>query len=298
MKSKIILTCAVTGNAPLNPRYPYSYPVSPAQICDAVAEAAAAGATVAHIHVRDPNTGHGSRDARLFKETVDRIRQRGTDIVLNLTAGGGALFLPDPEDESRALPGSDVAGAEERVEHLRQCLPEIASLDVTTGNQVEGQMEFVYLNTTRTLRAMAKKFQQMGVKPEIEAFQAGDVLFGNQLVSEGLIDDPPMFQFVLGVKWASPADARTMAYLKELLPQGAVWSAFGIARQQMPMVAQSVLLGGNVRVGLEDNLYLDKGVFATNGMLVERARRIIEDIGEAIATPAEARTLLRLHKGA
>jgi uncharacterized protein (DUF849 family) len=294
MKRKVILTCAVSGNAPLNPKYPYTYPVTPAQICDAVAEAAAAGATVAHIHVRDPKTGEGSRDVRLFRETVDRIRQRGTDIVINLTAGMGALFLPDPADEGRALPGSDMIGAEERVAHLRDCLPEIASLDVTTGNQVEGSLEYVYLNTTRTLRAMARLFRDLGVKPELEAFQAGDVLFANQLVTEGLVDGPPLYQLVLGVKWATPADTRSMIYLKDLLPAGAVWAGFGIGRQQMPMAAQAVLLGGNVRVGLEDNLYLDRGRFATNGQLVERAVRIIEDIGESVATPAEARSLLRL----
>lgn len=294
MKRKVILTCAVSGNAPVHPRYPYTYPVTPPQICDAVAEAAAAGASVAHIHVRDPRTGHGSRDVNLFRETVDRIRQRGIDIVINLTAGSGALFLPDPDDESRGLPGSDMIGVEARVEHLRDCLPEIASLDVTTGNQVEGKFEFVYLNTTRTLRGMAKRFQELGVKPELEAFQAGDVLFANQLVAEGLVDGPPMYQFVLGVKWASPADTRSMMYLRDLLPAGAVWASFGIGRDQMPMAAQAVILGGNVRVGLEDNLYLERGRFATNGQLVERAVRIISDIGEAVATPAEARAMLKL----
>jgi uncharacterized protein (DUF849 family) len=293
-RRKVILTCAVTGNAPLNPKYPFAYPITPAQICDAVAEAATAGASVAHIHVRDPKTGAGSRDVALFKETVDRIRQRGTDIVLNLTAGLGAFFVPDPDDERRALPESDVIGAEERVRHLVECMPEIASLDVTTGNQVEGPLEFVYLNTTRTLRQMARRFQQLGVKPEMEVFGAGDVLFANQLVSEGLIDGPPLYQFVLGVKWGAPADSKTMMYMKSLLPTDAVWAGFGIARQQMPMLAQAVLLGGNVRVGLEDNLYLSRGVFATNGQLVERAYRVIEYLGESVATPAEARARLNL----
>jgi uncharacterized protein (DUF849 family) len=294
MKRKVILTCAVTGNAPVNPKYPYTYPVTPSQICDTVAEAAAAGATVAHIHVRDPVTGQGSRDRHLFRETVDRIRQRGTDVVINLTAGMGALFLPDPDDESRALPESDIVGVEERVAHLQDCLPEIASLDVTTGNQVEGEFEYVYLNTTRTLRGMARRFQELGVKPEIEAFQAGDVLFANRLVEEGIIDAPPMYQFVLGVKWASPADVKTMIYLRDLLPHGAIWAGFGVSRAQMPMAALATLLGGNVRVGLEDNLYLERGKFATNGLLVERAVRLIEDIGECVATPAEARAMLGL----
>jgi uncharacterized protein (DUF849 family) len=184
--------------------------------------------------------------------------------------------------------------AEGRVAHLRECLPEIASLDVTTGNQVEAGFEFVYMNTTRTLRRMAQLYRELGVKPELEAFQMGDVLFANELVREGLIPDPPLYQFVLGVKWAAPADPETMIYLRRLLPHNAVWAGFGIGRQQMPMAAQAVLLGGNVRVGLEDNLYLERGVFATNGQLVERAVRIVESLGEQVASPAEARDILGL----
>jgi uncharacterized protein (DUF849 family) len=297
MKRKVILTCAVTGNAPVHPRYPFTFPITPAQICEAVCEAARAGASIAHIHVRDPDTGRGSRDPRLFGEVVDRIRSSGVDIVINLTAGHGALFLPDPGDESRALPGSDILSAEERIAHLRDCLPEIASIDVTTGNQAEGDLEFVYLNTTRTLRQMATRYREIGVKPELEAFQMGDILFANQLVSEGIVDAPPLYQFVLGVRWAAPATPETMMYMRSLLPVSAIWSGFGIGRSQMPMVAQAVLLGGNVRVGLEDNLYLERGVFATNGGLVERAVRIIEDVGEAVATPIEAREMLRLRNG-
>lgn len=293
MKRKVIVTCAVTGNAPFNPKHP-AFPVTPAQICDAVVEAANAGAAVAHIHVRDPETGEGSRDPALFREVVDRVRQTGVDIVINLTAGLGAMFLPDPEDESRGLPESDVASVDDRVAHLVECLPEMASLDVTTGNQVEGGMDFVYLNTTRTLRAMAKRFRELGVKPELEVFQAGDLLFGKQLIEEGLIDDPPLFQFVLGVQWGAPADPETMIYMRNLLPENASWAALGIGRREFPVVAQSVLLGGHVRVGLEDNLYLERGVFATNGQLVERACNIIENLGERVATPAEAREMMNL----
>lgn len=293
-KRKVIITCAVTGNAPVNPKYPYQYPITPLQICDSVAEAAAAGAAVAHIHVRDLKTGIGSSDPALFKEVVDRIRQRGIDIIINLTAGLGGLLLPDPDNEAFALPDSDIRDAESRVLHLRDCLPDIASLDVSTGNQAEGPLEFVYLNTTRTLRRMANLFKQYGVKPELEVFQPGDLLFGNQLYSEGLIDGNPLYQFVLGVKWACPADTTTMMYLRNLLPQNAIWAAFGISRQQMPMAVQSALLGGNVRVGLEDNLYLDRGVFATNAQLVERAAGLIRGIGEDIATAAEARAILGL----
>jgi uncharacterized protein (DUF849 family) len=293
-KRKVVLTCAVSGNAPINARYPYEYPVTPKQIAATVAEAAEAGATVAHIHARDEVTGQGSRDPALFAEIVDRIRQQGTNILINLSAGAGALFLPDPENEARGLPESDMLSAEARMEHVRDCLPDIASLDVTTGNQMEAGFEYVYLNTPYTLKGMAKLFQKYGVKPEIEVFQAGDILLANQMYQEGLFEAPPLYQMVLGVRWASPADTETMIYLKNLFPTDALWAGFGISHRQMPMVAQAVLLGGNVRVGLEDNLYLDRGVFATNGKLVERARRIIEDIGEAVATPDEARVMMGL----
>ncbi|OAJ56527.1 NADPH:quinone reductase [Paraburkholderia ginsengiterrae] len=293
MSRKVILTCAVTGNAPFNPKHP-AMPITPAQIADACVEAAKAGASVAHIHVRDPETGGGSRDPKLFKEVVDRVRQSGTDIVLNLTCGLGAFFLPDPEDEARGLPESDVIPVAERVRHLEECLPEIASLDITTGNQVEGKLEFVYLNTTRTLRAMAKRFQELGVKPELEVFSAGDILFGKSLITDGLIDGVPLFQMVLGVLWGAPATTETMIYQRNLIPENAQWAAFGIARDEMPMVAQSALLGGNVRVGLEDNLYLSRGVFATNGQLVDRASTIIHHLGMSVATPAEAREIMQL----
>ena len=293
MKRKVLLTCAVTGNAPFNPNHP-SFPVTPKEIAAAAIEAAKAGASIAHIHVRDPETAEGSRDVNLFREVVARIREHETDIVINLTAGMGAFFLPDPEDEGRALPESDVVGVEERIAHLVDCLPEIASLDVTTGNQVEGTMEFVYLNTTRTLRAMARRFQELGVKPELEAFQSGDVLFAGQLVKEGLVDGTPLFQFVLGVLWGAPASAETMIYLRNLLPENRHWAALGLGRMQFPIAAQSVLLGGNVRVGLEDNLYLERGVFGSNGQLVERAVQIIDNLGCAVATPDDAREMLQL----
>lgn len=269
-------------------------PVTPPQIAEACAEAASAGASVVHIHVRDPKTGIGSRDPALFKEVVDRVRSSKLDVVINLTCGLGAFFLPDPEQESRGLPESDVIPAAERVRHLEQCLPEIASLDITTGNQVEGTLEFVYLNTTRTLRAMARRFQELGVKPELEVFGPGDLLFGKALLEEGLVDVPPLYQMVLGVRWGAPASTETMIYLRDLLPNGAIWAGFGIGRDQMPMLAQAALLGGNVRVGLEDNLYLKRGVFATNGQLVERAVTVIDHLGMSVASPAEARQLLHL----
>ena len=293
MNRKTILTCAVSGNAPYNPKHP-DFPVLPKDIARNCVEAAKAGASVVHIHVRDPETKLGSRDPALFREVVDRIRASGTDIVINLTCGHGAFFLPDPANEARGLPDSDMLSAADRMAHLRDCLPEIASIDVTTGNQEEGPVQFVYLNTTRTLREMAKGFRELGVKPELEVFSAGDILFANQLVAEGLVTGEPLYQMVLGVKWAAPATPETMLYQKGLLPANAHWAAFGIGRMQMPMVAQATLLGGYVRVGLEDNLYLSRGVFATNAQLVERARSIIENIGGAVATPAEARAQLGL----
>ncbi len=295
MKRKVVLTCAVTGNAPFNPKHP-CFPVTPAEIAESSIEAANAGASIVHLHVRDPKTTEGSRDPALFKEVVSRIRDTGVDIVINLTGGMGGFFLPDPEDEGRALPESDVCSVDERMAHLEDCLPEIASLDVSTGNQVEGPVEFVYLNTVRTLTAMARRFQAAGIKPELEAFQAGDVLFANKLVSDGLIDGTPMYQFVLGILWGAPADPETVLYMRNLLPENAQWAAMGIGRNQMRMAALSTTCGGNVRVGLEDNLYLDRGVFASNGQLVERARNIIENVGEAVATPAETRQMFGLKK--
>lgn len=291
MTRKVVVTCAVTGGAPFSPKHP-AFPVTPKQISGAVIEAAKAGAAIAHIHVRDPETGKGSRDLALYKEVVSRIRESSTDVVINLTAGMGGVLLPNPDDESLALPESDIATAEERIEHLRDCLPEIASLDVTTGNQVEGNAEYVYLNTPRTLRLMAQYFQELNVKPEIEVFHSGDIEFAKSLMDEGFIDNPPLFQLVLGVPWGAPATPDTMMYMRNRLPGNAIWTGMGIARSQMPMVAQSILLDGNVRVGLEDNLYLSRGVFATNGQLVERACSVIEALGHQPATPAEARTLL------
>ena len=244
----------------------------------------------------DPETGAGSRDPDLFLDMATRVRDNGVKAVMNITCGGGAMFYPDPEDESRAGPGTDVVSAEERYKHIEMCMPEVCSLDVTTQNQLDGDKAYVYLNTEYTLRKMAKRFQELGVKPEIEVFAPGDILLANQMLSEGLFDAPPSYQIVMGTRWGLPATPETLIYMKSLLPENAVWAAFGIARQQMPIVAQSTLLGGNVRVGLEDNLYLSRGVFATNGQLVERAKTIIECLGYEVATPDEARQILGLAK--
>ncbi len=295
-KRPVILTCAVTGNAPPNPRYPreLEYPVTPKQICAAVVQAANAGASVTHIHVRDPDTGAGSFRPDLFREVVDRVRQTGTDIVLNLTAGGGCMYFPDPDNDAQMGPGSDMQTIDQRVSHLEDCLPEIASLDATCGMQTEPGLEFIYLNSAATLRKLAQRYQRIGVKPELEAFHPGDILFIRSMIESGWVDDPPLIQLALGVKWCSPDTLETMQYLRSLLPPGCVWAGFGIGRQQMPMVAAAVLLSGNCRVGLEDNQYLERGRFATNGQLVERGRQIIEALGCRVASPAETRTLLKL----
>ena len=293
MNRKVILTCAVTGNSEYNKDHP-NFPVTPQQIADAALEADEAGASSVHLHVRDPETGKGSRDPELFLDMVTRVRDNGVKGIINITCGHGGRFYPDPKDESRAGLGTDIASAEERVKNIEMTLPEVCSLDVTTQNQVDGGKGYVYLNTEYTLRKMARRFQALGVKPEIEVFAPGDVLLANKMLEDGLFDMPPMYQIVMGTKWGLPATPETLIYMKNLLPLGASWAAFGIAQQQMPMVAQAALLGGNVRVGLEDNLYLSRGVFATNGQLVERAKTIITSLGMEVATPAEARCLLGL----
>lgn len=293
MTHKVILTCAVTGENQYNRAHPY-FPVTPQQIADEALEAERAGASCVHLHVRDPETGKGSRDPDLFYDMATRVKENGVKAVINITCGGGATFCPDPDDESRAGPGSDIASADERVKHIEMCRPEVCSLDVTTQNQLDGNKSYVYLNTEYTLRKMAKRFQELGVKPEIEVFAPGDVLLANKMLEEGLFDGPPLYQVVMGTKWGLPATPETLIYMKNLLPRNAVWAAFGIARFQMPIVAQAALLGGNVRVGLEDNLYLSRGVFASNGELVERARTIIECLGYEVATPYEARNIMGL----
>jgi uncharacterized protein (DUF849 family) len=295
MSRKVILTCAVVGENQYNRAHP-SFPVTPSQIAEAAREAEEAGASVVHLHVRNPETGAGSRNVDLFVEMATRVREIGVKAVMNVTCGGGATFRPDPADESRGGPGTDVAPAAERVEHIRRIRPEMCSIDVVTQNQMDGADEYVYLNTAETLRKMAKYFQEFGVKPEIEVFSPGDVLLANKMLEDGYFNLPPMYQMVTGTRWGLPSTAETLIYLRNLLPAGALWAAFGVGRGQMPMVAQAALLGGNVRVGLEDNLYLSRGVFATNGQLVTRARTIIECLGMEVATPDEARAMLGIAK--
>ncbi len=295
MNQKVILTCAVTGESDFNRNHP-NFPITPQQIADAALEAEQAGASAIHLHVRNPETGDGSSDPELFLDMANRVRDNGVNAIINITCGGGGYFVPDPSDEGQAGPGSDVSSAEQRVKHIEMTLPELCSLDLTTQNQVESGKNFVYLNTPYTLKKMAKRFQEIGVKPEIEIFQPGDILLAIKMIEEGYFNAPPLFQIVTGVQWGLPTTTETLIYMRDLLPKDCVWAAFGLGKMQLPMVAQSVLLGGNVRVGLEDNLYLSRGVFATNGQLVERARMIIESMGASVATPDEAREILGIEK--
>ena len=291
MNRDVIITCAVTGAGDTVGRHP-AIPVTPAQIAAAALEAAHAGAAVAHIHVRDPETGKFSRDVKYYREVVERIRASDTDVIINLTAGMGGDFELGEADPTIAGPGTDLIGPLERLVHVEALLPEICTLDCGTLNFGDGNT--IYISTPRYLRQGAARIQARGVKPELEIFDTGHLWFAKQMVSEGLLDAPPLFQFCLGIPWGAPADTVSMKAMADNLPDGAVWAGFGIGRMQMPMVAQAVLLGGNVRVGLEDNLYLDRGVFASNGSLVERAAKIVELMGARVLEPAEARQKLGL----
>ncbi|MFC4559229.1 3-keto-5-aminohexanoate cleavage protein [Virgibacillus kekensis] len=289
MKNKVILSCAVTGAGETTKKSPH-VPVTPKEIADSAIKAARAGATIAHVHARDPKTGKLSHDVNLYKEIVERIREAETDVIINITSGGGGDWVPSEEDPSRGGEGTDMQPPAERHEPVGALLPEMCTLDcgsVNFGNQL-------YVSPTDWLRDQAKLIQQSGVKPELECFDTGHVRFANQLAQEGLIDGDPLFQFCLGIPWGADADAETLAYMKSRIPENANWAAFGIGRMQMPMVAQSVLQGGNVRVGLEDNLYLKKGTLATNEQLVDKAVGIVQSLGKEMMTPAEARDYLNL----
>lgn len=295
MNREVIVTCAVTGAGDTTGRSTH-VPVTPKQVAEAAIEAAKAGAAVAHIHVRDPETGQGSRDPKLFKEAVDRVRDSGVDVVINLTAGMGGDWVPDPDKPAMPGPGTDMIGPEERLAHVKECLPEICSLDCGTLNF--GNDDSIYISTPPTLRRMAALTQEWGVKPELEVFELGHIRFAKAMVEEGLIDAPPLFQLCLGIPWGADQTVETMVAMKAQLPPGASWSSFGISRMQMPMAATAVALGGNTRVGLEDNLYLDRGVLATNGQLVTRVVEIIERMGGRAVTAQEARDRLKLRGAA
>ncbi|MGE0211980.1 MAG: 3-keto-5-aminohexanoate cleavage protein [Parvibaculaceae bacterium] len=294
MNFEVIVTCAVTGAGDTVGKHP-GVPVTPEQIADAAIDAAKAGATVAHLHVRNPETGKGSRDPKLFREVVDRVRSANTDVVINLTAGMGGDWVPSADNPAMPGPGTDMIGARERLVHVEENRPEICSLDCGTMNFGNGNE--IYISTPSYLREMAGLIRDWGVKPELEVFDLGHIRFARAMVDEGLIAAPPMFQLCLGIPWGADHTVDVMKSMKDQLPSGASWAAFGISRMQMPMAAAAVAMGGNVRVGLEDNLYLDRGVLASNAQLVERVVGIIERMGGRVLAPAEARKKLNLAKG-
>ena len=291
MNRNVIITCALTGAGDTTSKSEH-VPVRPEQIAESGIAAARAGAAVVHVHVRDPQTGQGSRDVALYREVVERIRASDVDVVVNTTAGMGGDLVLDPKQPTRFVEGTDLVSGVERLAHVEELLPDICTLDCGSLNFGEGSL--VYVSTPDMLREGAKRIQELGVRVEMEIFDSGHLWFARQLVDEGLIDDPPMFQLCMDIPYGAPADPALLAAMVNQLPDGAVWASFAIGRMQMPWVAQSVLLGGHVRVGLEDNLYLSRGVKATNAQLVERAGSIVEAMGATVATPDDARSILKL----
>jgi uncharacterized protein (DUF849 family) len=292
VNTEVFITCAVTGVGATTDRSEL-VPVTPVEIADAALEAARAGAAIVHIHVREPSTGGPSRDPALYREVVERIRASDLDVVLNLTAGmGGDLVLggvdsPLPPN----LEGTDMAGATERLEHVAELRPEICTLDCGTMNFAEG--DYVMTNTPSMLREMARQIRDLGVRPEIEVFDTGHLVFAKQLIEEGLVDEPAMLQLCMGIPYGAPDDPGTLLALVNQLPADCVFSAFAIGRAQLPYVALAPIVGGNVRVGLEDNIWLERGVKATNGQLVERAVAILEAMNVRVLGPEETREKLR-----
>ena len=293
MKNKVFVSCAVTGSGDTAKKHP-DLPITPKQIVTASIEAAKAGAAIAHIHVREED-GKPSRRLELYKEVVDRIRSSDTDVILNLTTGmGGDLDIGKGKNPLEFGPLTDMANIMERIANAEEFLPEICTLDCGTLNF--GDDTQIVVNTPKDLRAAAKKLKEIKVKPEIEAFDLGNMWFGSQLYKEGLLSDPPMFQMCLGIPWGAPATTLSMQAMKDIMPKEAVWSGFAISKNEMPFVAKTVEMGGNPRVGLEDNLYLSKGKLATNPQLVEKAINIVNDLGFTIMTPEETRKKLKLVK--
>ena len=291
MNHNVIITCALTGAGDTVDKHP-AIPVTPSQIAAAAVEAANAGATVVHCHVRDPQTGKGSRDPALYREVMECIKASGVDIIVNLTAGmGGDLEIGPGENPTNFGPNTDLVGPLTRLVHVAELLPDICTLDCGTLNFGDG--DIIYVSTPAALRTGAKRITELGVKAELEIFDTGHLWFSNQMIKEGLLKDP-IFQLCLGIPWGAPADTSTMKAMVDNLPPRATWAGFGIGRTQMPMAAQAILLGGNVRVGLEDNLWLDKGVPASNGSLVERVIKLIECMGARPMTPAEGRIKMGL----
>jgi uncharacterized protein (DUF849 family) len=288
---KVIITCALTGAGDTVGKSEH-VPVTPQQIAESAIEAARAGAAIVHVHVRDPRTGVGSRQVALYREVVERLRASDVDVVINTTAGmGGDLYL-DPADPSGFAEGTDLVSGLDRLAHVEELLPDICTLDCGSLNFGEGSL--VYVSTPDMLRAGAKRIRELGVRPELEIFDTGHLWFANKLLDEGLLDTPAMYQLCMGIPYGAPAEPALLAAMAAQIPPGVVWASFAIGRMQMPWVAQSVLLGGHVRVGLEDNLYLGRGNKVTNAALVTNAVTIIEAMGAQVATPDEARELLSL----
>jgi uncharacterized protein (DUF849 family) len=297
MREKVFITAAITGSGNTQDRSAL-VPRSPEQIADAAIAAAKAGAAIVHCHVRDPESGAPSRLRSLYREVTDRIRQSDTDMVLNLTAGMGGDLVFGPVDAPLPLrdKATDMAGAAERVAHIAECRPEICTLDCGTMNFAEA--DYVMTNTPGMLRAMAGMMQEIGVRVEVEAFDTGHLWLAKQLVKEGLITDPVLVQLCMGVPWGAPDDLNTFMAMVNNVPDDWVFSAFSLGRHQMPYVAAAVLAGGNVRVGLEDNLYLERGILATNAQLVDKAASLIEKMGVEVMSPQQVRDELRLEKRA
>ena len=296
IKPKIFITCAITGSGSTQD-LSSNVPRSPKQIADSAIAAAKAGAAVVHCHVRDPKTGVPSRDPRLYRELTDRIRDSKTDVILNLTAGmGGDMFFGPPSAPLPLKNETDMGSAESRMEPIADCLPEICTLDCGSMNFGEG--DYVMTNTPGMLRTMGSMMTALGIKPEIEAFETGHLWFAKQLVKEGVIESPALVQLCMGIPWGAPNDLNTYMAMVNNIPSDWHWSSFSISRDQMPYVAASVLAGGNVRVGLEDNIWLEKGVLATNESLVKKATTIIEAMGSTLMSPQQVRDPLGLTKRA
>ncbi len=296
MNWDVFITCAVTGSGATVGKSPH-VPVTPEQIATSAIDAATAGAAVVHIHVRDPQTGVGSRDTGLYAEVAERIRDSGTDVVLNFTAGmGGDLVLGGAEQVLPLNPdGTDMAGATERLDHVRTLLPEICTLDCGTMNFASGG-DYIMVNTPSVLDSMAKQVQELGVRPELEVFDFGHLVYVHEMIQKGLLDDPVMIQLCMGIAYGAPDDPGTFMAMVNQLPRDCVFSAFSISRMQLPFVAMAALAGGNVRVGLEDNLYLGPGHKATNAELVARAKQILESMNVRVKGPQEVRDQLKLVK--
>src|ERR1700704_2612068 len=294
MQRKVMISCAVTGSADTPGRNP-AVPVTPEQIARSAIDAAKAGAAIVHIHVRNPETTRPSMNPAHYREVVERIRASGSDVLINLTTGPGARFAPGADDPLKPEPGTTMKSAAERVQHIVELKPEICSLDMGSMNMGP----YVFVNTPGYLETMAVAIRDVGVLPELEVFEAGHLLLAKRMIENGHIKTPGMFQICLGVAWAQPATPEAMTYMRSLLPAGSPWFAFGISLHQFPMVAQAVLLGGHPRGGLEDNIYLEKGQLApSNAALGEQAGKIIEILGDIVATPTDARQILGLKTGA